>query len=409
MPKSDFLIDISRSVSRAGSGPATGIDRVERAYIDHALNLEGDHKFISRALGGFALLDKAGMTEFLTYLDGDADWENPDLLSRLGLRQPKQQQQAEATLRRSSIALSPKITLSHVLSRHLRGGFWYLNVGHTNQAGTVLSQIRQAGASGLAIMLHDTIPLSHPQTTRPGTPAKFARQLEGALNHADLMICNSQDTAIHLARFQADRGTDVKSVVCPLGIDPVDVVHRPSPTPEFVALGTLEPRKNHMLLLDVWEALAKSGTPPKLHIVGRRGWNNEAFFTRLDASPLKNRSMVEHSDLPDSELWPLIAKSRALLFPTLAEGYGLPLLEALQIGTPALASDLPVFRELAGDVPTYLSPKSPEEWVAAIRELVDSPRSIAGFDAPRWPAHFALLHETLEQAECFKLTAEGRI
>ncbi|HEU0202520.1 MAG TPA: glycosyltransferase, partial [Burkholderiaceae bacterium] len=93
----------------------------------------------------------------------------------------------------------------------------------------------------------------------------------------------------------------------------------------------------------------------------------------------------------------------ALLFPSFVEGYGLPLLEALQAGTPVIASDLPVFREIAGRIPEYVDPLDGPTWLAQIEDYA-SPAStaraaqksrMAGFAAPTWAQHFAAVDEII--------------
>ena len=92
--------------------------------------------------------------------------------------------------------------------------------------------------------------------------------------------------------------------------------------------------------------------------------------------------------------------------PSFAEGFGLPLVEALRIGTPVIASDLPVFREIAGDIPTYLAPLDGDAWLRAIRAFLgassDRIRQIAqmkSYRAPTWDGHFAVVEPWLNSLE----------
>jgi len=99
----------------------------------------------------------------------------------------------------------------------------------------------------------------------------------------------------------------------------------------------------------------------------------------------------------DDELARHLAGARALLFPSLAEGFGLPLVEALQSGTPVIASDLPVFREIGQGIPDLLDPIDGPAWERAIlayAEADSAPRSaqlkrMAGYRAPTWDEHFS--------------------
>jgi glycosyltransferase involved in cell wall biosynthesis len=113
--------------------------------------------------------------------------------------------------------------------------------------------------------------------------------------------------------------------------------------PYVLTVGTIHPRKNHVLLLDVWSRWLASdrgaGRVPWLVIVGRRHPQDGAFFERL-ASELALRSRVRVvTDATDSELAALYDGCRFLAFPSLAEGWGLPIREALLYGKPSIVTD----------------------------------------------------------------------
>ena len=176
--------------------------------------------------------------------------------------------------------------------------------------------------------------------------------------------------------------------------------------PYFVVLGTIEGRKNHGLLLSVWrKAIAAGGgaSVPRLFIVGRRGWEAEEVFSQLDSGALGDR-VVEIGPLDDRRLAPLLAGARALLFPSFAEGYGIPLVEALAAKVPVIASDLPVFREIGQGIPELLPSTDPWAWLVAVSDFArkDSPRRAAqvarlgAFRVPDWPSHFARIDAFLE-------------
>jgi glycosyltransferase involved in cell wall biosynthesis len=99
----------------------------------------------------------------------------------------------------------------------------------------------------------------------------------------------------------------------------------------------------------------------------------------------------------------LLSGARALLMPSFAEGFGIPVIEALQSGTPVIASDLGVFREVAGDIPLYLRPDDPTAWMEAILSYsegsADRQRQaalIAHYAAPNWEDHFRHVDSWLE-------------
>jgi glycosyltransferase involved in cell wall biosynthesis len=111
------------------------------------------------------------------------------------------------------------------------------------------------------------------------------------------------------------------------------------------------------MILRLWrELIAKQGNAaPKLVLVGARGWKNRDAVDLLDGCALLKNHVLEVSGLATPSLKRVMKGARALLMPSFGEGYGLPLAEALALGTPVIASDIPVFREIAGDRFTALT------------------------------------------------------
>lgn len=157
---------------------------------------------------------------------------------------------------------------------------------------------------------------------------------------------------------QPDNGTD-GAVLERLGIR----------QPYVLALGTLEPRKNLVLLLDVFRQAAFS-SPVQLVLAGARGWKMgpvEAQSAELEqAGVLKRPGYVA-----TSERAALYRQALCLAFPSLYEGFGLPLLEAMSYGTPVVASTAPACVEVVGDAGILLPPRDIDGWTRAIRGLLD--------------------------------------
>jgi glycosyltransferase involved in cell wall biosynthesis len=126
-------------------------------------------------------------------------------------------------------------------------------------------------------------------------------------------------------------------------------------------------------------------------------------FNVLDHSEKLRGHVIELNHCSDEDLAKHLASAQALVFPSLAEGYGLPLVEALGMGVPVIASDLPVFREIAGAIPTYLNPLNEAAWEEAIIDYAN-PESAAraaqlgrikSFRAYDWQSHFDRLEAWL--------------
>jgi len=394
-----ILLDISRTISRAPYPHPTGIDRVERAYILRFLEIDEPVWFLSKVLKGYALLSKDSMRAIWPMITGAEDWQKSDLIARLfSHKLPKAVNQAESTLRRMAQATCLRPRLAKMLRHNLPHGFTYLNVGHSNRKAAFWQAVSKGGAGQKLAMVHDVIPLDYPEFTRPDTAARFESELKATAAACDTLIYNSTDTAERTADWLRKWEIRVGSLTNLLGVDPLPMqVEKPQAVPaEFVILGTIEPRKNHQLLLDIWPEISGH-----LHIIGARGWQNEAVFSTLDSSPMIGQTVFEHNKLNDAKLGMRLSASRALLFPSFAEGYGYPLIESLQMGLPVICSDLPCFREIAGDLPTYLPPNDHAAWKAAILASATTPREKIpdNVSFPTWNHHFAKLEEVLYKAD----------
>ena len=135
---------------------------------------------------------------------------------------------------------------------------------------------------------------------------------------------------------------------------------RPNGQPPYLTVGTIEPRKNHVLLLDALDQVWQQYPDTSLCIVGRIGWLCEELVSRIVRHPQYNRSLFMFNDLSDAELEYCYQHARGLIFPSHAEGFGLPVVEALQHGLHVLVSDIPIHREVGREFCTYFDHQSPD-------------------------------------------------
>lgn len=362
----------------------TGVDRVEFAYLDQLVSRETPAFGLLRSALGYLLIDRAGM---IALRDGALDLRR-DLIGRIAWRDDPQRGHAEAALRRLAIARCARFGLRHMLARHLPQGATYINTGHTNLDTRGLTQIKAAGLQ-IAVLVHDTIPLDHPKFARPDSIAPFRRKLQAVSAQADLVIHSTEATRTATESQFLTMGRVPPGIVANLGVTVADPQPCPRPTaPYFVILGTIEPRKNHALLLDIWQSMT---TPPHLLILGGRGWSIDALATRLDALPASG-PIQERAGLSDGQISFLLQGAQALLFPSFAEGFGIPALEAASLGTPVICSDLPVFRELLADFAVYLSPTDSYSWMETIQQYAMTGKKIKKSKAqPSWAEHFKIV------------------
>jgi glycosyltransferase involved in cell wall biosynthesis len=223
--------------------------------------------------------------------------------------------------------------------------------------------------------IHDLLPIRFREFFTVENANWHQRFLEIFVRYGRAAIVNSEVVKNDVIAFLKTRACNNKQIlVAPMPAasifvraTPVDVELRARPY--FVICGTIEPRKNHLLLLKVWQELVRSegSKAPKLVIIGRRGWNNEEVFDRLDRAPWVSSHVIEVAGLTSNAMRQVVANARALLMPSFAEGYGFPIVEALAIGTPVIASDIAVFREIGGGRINYCKPNDTTSWLKAVR------------------------------------------
>ena len=376
MSERPFLLDVSRLIWRVWRGGLpTGIDRVCHAYVEH---------FGARSQ---AVVQRRGFHFVLSPADSDR-------LFRLLL--------AKEPVRRTLLTFAVSASLRTVKTSP-RLGCLYLNVGHTGLNEPSLPTWIARHRLRAVYLIHDLIPLTHPQLCRDGEAEKHKLRLNNVLASAAGVIGNSQATVDDLAGFAERQGHSMPpSVVAWLGAE--DFPHDPRPKiggkPHFVVVGTIEGRKNHQLLMDVWRDIVadRRQEAPLLVIIGQRGWQANEVFDQLDRPGELEGHVLELGSCDDDDLAGWIAGARALLMPSFAEGFGLPVMEALQLGTPVIATDLPVYREIAGDRPVYLGPTDKAGWKSAVESLAGGPQSkkMPDFRAPTWQDHFSTVEAWLK-------------
>lgn len=380
------LLDCTRMVARYwSSAMPTGIDRVADAYRAHfreraqaVIQVRGRAQVLSQARSErlFALLDTSG----------DALRQRIAALAR-GF--------ASLLENDGSGAVPP-------------AGSLYLNVTHTDfDLDRHIAWVR-SGNLRPVYLLHDLIPIEHPQFTTPHKVARHNGRVRRALEAANGIIANSRATASAITAFARAEGLTMPPLLgAPLGslALPLPSGVAASPRPHFVCVSTIEQRKNHMLLLDVWQRLiARLGeNAPRLVLIGRWGVGSQAVRQRYLSDPQLRRYVTIHTGFSDAEVAQHLRTARALLAPSRAEGFGLPVVEALALGVPVIASNLPAFREVGGTVPTFLGPDEPDAWFRTIQDfLADGSErkrqvaALATWSAPDWRDHFAQVDDWLQ-------------
>jgi glycosyltransferase involved in cell wall biosynthesis len=390
---SEIILDITRLLSRVLHPTPTGVDRVEMAYARGLLAAVPDRLHFA-AVHPSGLYGRLPTRQVIRFLDAtEQRWRDESL----------GQQSLRIFAAKALLSLRPRVARASA-----RG--IYLQPSPNNLVKPALMRaILGRENARLVCLVHDLIPIAFPEYARPGGAALHLRRMETVAALSDGIIANSRATLDALRPILDRSGRTPLTTVAHLGAE-----YRSPPAtsrsdrPYFVCVGTIEPRKNHLLLLHLWRAMSErygAEAIPKLVLIGRRGWENEQVIDMLERCPALTGCVEEHAGLPDREVQAIIAGARALLLPSFAEGYGMPVAEALALKVPVVCSDLAALREAGGDVPLFLDPLDGPAWRTAIDDLaaLDSPERhaqmnrLADWHAPTWPQHIAIVLDLLHK------------
>lgn len=219
-------------------------------------------------------------------------------------------------------------------------------------------------------VVYDLLPVVRPEFFGPGAADDFSRWLRVIAQVADGVACISRSVAneLHdyLAKSEISSGEDINIGWFHLGSEfaEPDIATRESPAlvfahpelaerPYVLMVGTLEPRKGHLQIINACETLWKQGIDTNLVIIGRKGWLADELIAKIESHPFRDIQLFWFSDIDDVALEQFYRRSSGLIAASFAEGYGLPLIEAAKRGIPIFARDIPVFREVAGAHAAY--------------------------------------------------------
>lgn len=229
-----------------------------------------------------------------------------------------------------------------------------------------VAKAKEDGAK-IAVVVYDLIPLTHPEFVSPKATESFRRYLKLVAQHADMIVAISDtvrqqveellktpeyDTQCkHFASFELGaefdepRG-DVRESV--KAVFPEDAHNAP-----HLMVATFDPRKNHHYAMDAFEKIWETQPTRKLCFVGRVGWLCEDVIERMQKHPRFGKQLFGLHDVSDAELNYCYKRARSVVFPSIVEGFGLPIVEALWHGRHVFASDTAIHREVGRDECSY--------------------------------------------------------
>lgn len=412
MPQT-ILFDASRLLSRTERSAPTGIDRVCLAYAEW-LSAHPDYTLVpvKGRHGQPALVDPDWFQKCLATLRqrwsgddaGDLRAQDRTLFERLALPERSHTSQIEPVPLDST---KPKPVRGRALRQYLRSrkvsalpsALAYINVGHTGlDSPDLLAAIQAAGIAPI-ILVHDLIPVTHPEYCRDGDGPKHHRRMHHTLAYGAHIIANSAYTADTLSQFADENQLPRRPVtVAHLGLEDHLGTGTPLKTarPYFVYVGTIEARKNLAFILSVWRRLEErmGDQAPSLVLAGRYGWENEAVIDQLERSPNLQGLVHQISGLSDHALSCLMQGARAVLAPSSVEGFDLPAVEACALGLPLLASDIPPHRELTPQA-RLIDPLDGLGWINALEEWTLTAPVAPPYHPPRWDEHFSIVEKQI--------------
>ena len=262
-------------------------------------------------------------------------------------------------------------------------------------------------------IVYDIGPLLHPEWVDEQTRRFHLRTLRTLERRADLVVCISEATAADVVR-EARVGRERIAIVHP-GVDEAffDAVPAPPPilgrAPYVLAVGTINERKNLGVLIDAFAEVARRDRDVRLVVVGAPDRDAERIRARIHERGVKDRTVLL-GFVSDAELPGIVAGARVLAFPSLFEGYGMPVTEAMAAGVPVVASSAPSIDEACGGAAVRVCPTDAQAFADAIRgllgsdherrRLIDAGRAFSS--TQRWGASGEAFAGALEHAPAVK-------
>lgn len=298
----------------------------------------------------------------------------------------------------STTSLVSRLVSDHFFHENyeLSPGATLINFGASWQYANYFLAIRNAQSHSnirYVAFVHDCIPLVYPDLCAEGVPAQYKAWLMEVSECACLLLANSNNTKLDIEKYARLEGSE---------LPPIEVIHLnarfhsvkdrketgkggqlPSSVlklyglvaGKFVLLvSTIEPRKSHATVFEAWVRLIEMGSVvpvPKLVCVGKRGWKEGAIVAAVEQHPYLRQHVLLLTEVPDQHLAILYASCLFTVFPSLYEGWGLPISEALSFGKIPIVSDVASHREAAGELGVYFTPECSQELCSKVVELAN--------------------------------------
>lgn len=412
--KTYIYYDITRIIQRGNQVMTpTGIDRVD---IHYAIRMVKDNDYIT--IGAYVykgrilylsykLTEKIIQTVYNKWITCNVT----DISHKEKMKQLIKEVQNE---KRQTILGSKNIVDQQFILNKDKNSF-YVNVSSANtELIDLWSTFKKCSNTKLIFFLHDLLPLEFPEYFWDKWDGLYLSRMQSLAKYSDMVVTVSEDVKSKFKNLVELLNIKSPSVIAiQNGIENKFIENRhqkqknTSIENQFVIVSTIEPRKNHLMLLEIWRSLINEEYTniPKLIIIGKRGWDNQNTFNLLDKSPALKQYVQEYNDLTDHEMIETIKKSRAMLFPSYGEGWGLPLVEAIMLGIPVICSDLPVLRESTQGFAEYIDVNDKKLWMHKIKKYTEKSdnelniikNNLNKFLARTWEKSFSMLKDNIKK------------
>lgn len=261
----------------------------------------------------------------------------------------------------------------------------------------------------IATCIHDIIPLRYPAFVDPDFAVSFRALFPRMIAMSDTCLAVSKTAIDEIRQYVEANAMSHREALSfswfHLGAD----IHAPYPaahlnnraglfgdgTPVFLSVGTVEPKKGYPIALDAFEKLWLEGCDAKYLIMGRYGWNAGALKDRLLNHPEFGRRLNWVQDAGDGDLQFAYRNSYCAIQPSVAEGFGLPLIEAAHHKLPIIARSIDVFHEIAGDAVTYFDVCDSFMLASRIRDAIARKPPPSAIECLTWHQSLRALHRAL--------------
>lgn len=248
-----------------------------------------------------------------------------------------------------------------------------------------LQALARYSGSTLNVIGYDMVPVSTAETSHEGMVPGFARNL-AAVRHARTVVPISEAAAGEYRGWRAMlvgtglAGPSIRAVVLPAEAPPEDPAGTAAARsrltlgslPLVLVVGSHEPRKNHVAILHAAELLWREGQRFSVSFIGGNSWNSDEFGATVARLQLKGRPVETIGAASDELLWGGYRTARFTVFPSINEGFGLPVAESLACGTPVITSNYGSMKEIAdaGGGALLVDPRDDRSIADAMRTLL---------------------------------------